>query len=144
MVSLDVSAALNAAYNGLPWEEIAEAAGCSYRELWTRRREDALFDQALADARDAGLELRADSLYTLGEDPETDINRARLLSDNIKWLLARRKRKDYGDRVDVDVRQVVDISLALTEARRRIPGHQTDLVEDVTPRPLLPVPNPFD
>jgi hypothetical protein len=93
---------------------------CVAPQYFARYRANApLFDASFERARLDGLELIADSLMTIADDVE-DVQRARLKSDNFKWLLSKRKPKIYGDKIDVNITERVDISLALSEARARV------------------------
>lgn len=72
-----------------------------------------------ADARQDGLEELADKLLTITDD-EPDVLRARLKSENTRWVLSKRKPHVYGDRLDLNVTKTVDIGAALLEARSRV------------------------
>ena len=76
------------------------------------------FARIFALARQEGLDNLADDLLDI---PDTcdDILKARLKSENTKWLLSKRKPQVYGERLDLHVNQTVDISTALKEARAR-------------------------
>lgn len=50
---------------------------------------------------------------------ELDAQRARNLIDAHKWLASKYKPKEYGERIDVNVTNTVDISGPLNEARAR-------------------------
>lgn len=69
----------------------------------------------------------ADGLMTVADEVQ-DVQRARLKSDNAKWLLAKRKPSVYGDKVDIHVTQTIDITGALSEAKKRALN-----IRDVTP-----------
>jgi hypothetical protein len=68
---------------------------------------------------------------------------ARVISDNIKWLLEKRKPKEYGQRVDVNVNLSADNAIveALARGRDRANGI---LIEgnavDVTPKRITASP----
>ena len=66
------------------------------------------------EAREVGTALMEDDLITEGENSEHDftddgdidheaIARSRLKCDNLKWVMARRKPKRYGDQVNVSI-----------------------------------------
>lgn len=60
---------------------------------------------------------------------------AKVISDNIKWLLGKRKPKEYGDRVQVDHSVTVDVAIttALDAARRRVAVEDKSDVIDAVP-----------
>jgi len=60
-----------------------------------------------------------DALRELDEDVTIPVDRARLMSDNRKWAASRLNPKVYGDRVDVNMNQTIDIGANLAEARGR-------------------------
>lgn len=109
---------LRQAVAGVPLTRICERLGYTDWDLWRYRNENTAFDQSLARALDAGVEAQTDKLLTVHEE-ERDSQRARVISDNIKWIAARRKRSAYGDSVDINVNERVDISGSLLEARKR-------------------------
>lgn len=110
---------LDLAVEGLPIHHIAQRAGIPVGKL--RYLVDTDYNNLAlryARARDLGFDVMTDRLLTITEE-EPDIYKARLVSDNVKWIAAKRKPKVYGDKVDVSVTHTVDISSALTEARQR-------------------------
>ena len=60
----------------------------------------------------------ADKLLTIHEECD-DAKQASTLSSNIKWLLSRRSPKRYGDKIQVDIAQTVDIRGAMSDAKER-------------------------
>lgn len=79
---------------------------------------DTVFGSDCSRALELGFEIQADSLHTIADDYH-DVQKARLKSDNLKWILARRVPHKYGDRLDINLNQTVDITGALLEARNR-------------------------
>jgi transposase len=100
-------------------KDIAKAAGVEVATISQWRMRNSAFENRYAHAQSIGFEVQADSLLEITEQ-EQDVNKARLKSDNLKWILARRAASRYGDRIDVNVHQTVDIGGALSEARRRV------------------------
>lgn len=76
-----------------------------YNAMFTRARQD-------------GLEELADSLQTIADEVE-DVQRARLKSENLRWILSKRKPQVYGDKIEVSGNVTIDIGQALAEARAR-------------------------
>lgn len=62
---------------------------------------------------------RAEMLIDIPDEYE-DIARAKLKSDNIKWLISRQNRKDYGEKLDIHSHHTVDLKGALDEANNRL------------------------
>lgn len=140
MTIMDQRIVLECAAQGLSLQKIAAAAGCSHTHIFDWCRKDAAFAAAFAEARAQGLEVRADELLDMADDPAADVMRLRVKAENYRWLLSKRKPKEYGDRLDVNVAQTVDITLALNDARRRL-ARPLDVL-DVVPRQLS-APDPF-
>lgn len=86
------------------------------------------FERAWAFARDVQTEHLADTLLhvTDGLEPQ-NVGVARLQSENVRWLLSKWNRR-YGDRLDLNIEQTVNIAGALAEARARLlpKRYQTD------------------
>lgn len=110
--------AIGLASQGKTLAEIRDAIGISQQEFWEYRQENSDFAEAFARARQEGLEELADGLLTITEE-EHDVQKARLRSENVRWLLSKRKPHVYGDRIDLNVNQTIDINAALFEARQR-------------------------
>jgi hypothetical protein len=118
--------AIELSYEGKIARKIREEIGVSSAAWAKEIRNDTAFETSLRQARSDALEDMADSLLTVCEEP--DIYRARLKSDNMKWLLAKRKPSTYGDRVDLNVNHVISIGDALRDAKNR-----SRLVEEAKP-----------
>lgn len=124
------TAAIAAGFEGKTFAQIAEAIGVSVSTLDRARSDLTQFREELSRARDVGFEVRAESLLTLPTDDDLDVNRARLLSDNIKWYLARIKRETYGDKLDLNVNQQVDLVGIIGRVRQLQPmGNQAPMLE---------------
>jgi hypothetical protein len=110
--------ALELAAKGEPLKVIIDEIMSNEIGFWLYRQQYPEFQLAFEQARQEGLEHLADGLITAHKD-EIDVQRARLKSDNAKWLLSKRKPTVYGDKVDIHVSQTIDITDALREARSR-------------------------
>jgi len=106
---------------GLSLKKIAEATGVSTSAMFYHRRQSKTFEKAYNLAQEQGFEHDADKLKTAHEDIPDPL-KARLFSENNRWLLSRRAASKYGDRLDITVGQTVDMSQALIDARKRA-GH---------------------
>jgi hypothetical protein len=99
-------------------KKLRDSIKCSSQSFYTLIDRSPLFASRLSRARNESLEDLADSLLTILDD-EPDTLRARLKSENIKWILSKRKPSTYGDKLEVSVNQTIDISQALSDARNR-------------------------
>jgi len=123
--------AIELASKGEPYKVIIDEALLeSEYEFWLYRQHYPDFNISFEQARQEGLEHLADGLMT-AHNEFTDVQRARLKSDNAKWLLSKRKPTIYGDKVDIHVSQTIDIGAALAEARSRALPQSTDANQKV-------------
>lgn len=120
--------AIDMAAEGKSITQIVDSLCVSNHQFLMLRQNDPVFSESFERARHEGLEHIADNLLVVA-DEYADVQRARLKSDNAKWLLSKRKPKIYGDKIDVNINQTIDISGALSEAKQRaLP------IRDVTPK----------
>lgn len=80
-------------------------------------------DRELSLAYARALEIRSDLLADEAleiADTEQDAGKARNRIDVRKWLASKHNSKRYGDRIDLNVTQTLDISATLQEARTRL------------------------
>jgi len=95
------------------------------------RRKDDRFAQDYARAREIGFEVNAEQLRTIHDDIH-DVQKAKLASDNTKWLLSKVIPKTYGDRIDVNVTDNTAFGqalVALSERRKRLISDQSATAE---------------
>ena len=133
-IQTDEAKILDLLANGQTLAKACETVGLSTGQFMQRLPNRTSLAHAFVCARDAGAEVLADSLLGL-TDTEADVNRARLKSDNIKWILSRRHAAKFGDRIDVNVNATVDLTSAISEARNRlrpVRDQEPDII-DVTP-----------
>ena len=104
---------------GHTWKKIADTVGVHTQLLGRWLREDTDFSNLCAQAREFGFDVRAESIIEIAEQ-ESDVQRARLRTDVIRWLSERQAPAKYSERVNLNVTQNLDIAGALTEARARI------------------------
>ncbi len=119
MTPSDQERALALAAAGRTMRQIAGELRCHVRDIYQQLAKNAAFERRFARARKEGLELLADDLITIS-DEQPDVNRAKLKSDNVRWLLARRLPGQYGDRLAVDVSHSIDLRAALQGAEVRL------------------------
>ena len=114
---------------GATQRDVRDTLGVQIDEINGTAAADPLFATALAQARSAGYDAMADELLHAHQD-DPDVQRARLRSDNLRWLLSKRKAQLYGDRLDVSVTQQLDLSGALQLAQDRMRARYLVQVED--------------
>lgn len=110
---------------------------------------DATLQKMVSEAAIESEDMMADLLVNIDQH-HPDPKMAKVISDNIKWLLARRRGADYGDRMVVESRNTSQdeaIISALREAIGRIPIPEKPIEDiiDVTPEPdpnLVPIEGP--
>jgi len=142
----ECNTAISLASEGRSLGRIFEELEISAYYFWKCVEEDTFFEKRFTSARNNGLECIADNLLDIVE-LEPDVNKARLLSDNSKWILSKRKPKVYGDKIDVNISQTVDIGAALSEAKSRVItevtplslDHSSDRTQDVIETEVIPV-----
>lgn len=69
-------------------------------------------------AQQARTEMLVDEIVEIA-DTEPDPQKARVRTDCRKWVASKMKPNKYGERLDININQTVDISSALTDARKR-------------------------
>ncbi len=116
-------AGLDAALEGLSYEQIAQAMGCSKRTLVRLRQDYVPFNDTLSRARAIALEYLADDLRCVVEQhPEHHGNPQLLktLFEAGKWYLSVSDPKKYGDKMHLEVTERVDLKSALQQAEQRV------------------------
>lgn len=87
-------------------------------QFWRYRQRHPLFEQELKSVRQFAAEILADSTLTLVDDYPNPLQ-ARVKFEIIKWVCATRYPEVYGERLDVNVNQTIDIGGALAAALAR-------------------------
>lgn len=106
------------ALEGTSFKLICRELGLSVFDFRLILRANPQYNKAFQQARIEGYSVLADSLLDVPIE-QPDPYRARLLSDNIKWLIGKRMPEVYGEKVRVEL-EVVDLQGALDAARSRI------------------------
>ena len=111
---------------------ICKDMGVARRSLWDYRQSNPLFEQRLVRALEEGAHAMVDSTVEIADDTTIDAHRARNRINARQWAVERRYRKTYGQHVDLNITERIDISGALIEARRRVslPVRDQALIED--------------
>lgn len=75
---------------------------------------------AYARAQEIRADLLADQIITIADDETKDPHRARNQINARQWIASKHHSKRYGDRIDLNVTQTIDIGSTLQEARARL------------------------
>lgn len=118
MTSEMMDRAIDLLASGLTLKKTAENLGINVQTIAYHYHEDGDFFQRCSRAQMFAVEIKVDQLNEIAE-AEPDVNRARLQCDNIKWTASKRHVQRYGDRLDVNVTQTVDVKSALNEGLSR-------------------------
>ena len=109
---------------GATIKQACERADISPGEFYRARKADPELQAATLIAQEIGAEQLADGLADIHTEIPNPLM-ARVVSDNRRWLLARRHRALYGDKVTVEHSQG-DLTDVLREAIARIPRPISD------------------
>lgn len=90
--------------------------------LWTELKDDPLFEKNVRDARESFCHELASDLLVVADNCETmiDIQRARLKSENIRFVISKLAPRTFGDNIQVNVNHTLDLSRVLAAAAARV------------------------
>lgn len=110
-------------------DDVAKAMGWTTRQLVQRLRNDPALYADFRAAKEIAMDIMVDGLQDV-TDRELDVQRARLKSDNIKWLAERLAPRQYGvqQRMELNVTGSIDLAAAIAQGNQR-------LMRDITPSP---------
>ena len=102
--------------------DICKKFTISQQFLHQWRKKDTLFGQRFDEARKAAAESMVESLTDIAKDAvtPTDVAIASLKSNNIKWIASKHNREQYGEKMEMNIHQTLDISGILKAAEARI------------------------
>jgi len=110
--------AISLATSGMSLNAICKELNISNENMRSYLNNNLSFKTKFNDAREDGYDALADQLLTITNE-ESDHNKAKVKSDNIKWLLSKRKANVYGDKIEVNMNATIDIGATLAEAKAR-------------------------
>ena len=117
--------------NGSPLREAVKQAGLTPDAFHYRLSSDRTAALAYARAVEIKADLLADEVVHLA-DGDGDPAKVRNQMTARQWLASKLHAKRYGDRVDLNVTQTIDIGSTLAEARARLlPARYLDNPTDV-------------
>lgn len=90
---------------------VCKAIGLNPASVRNLAAMDEEFDKALAIAYQHSQHAQVERLYEIPLDTTLSDARAKLLSDNIKWIAARSNRKAWGDSLQVDQNVAVSVTM---------------------------------
>jgi len=93
--------------------------GVSNTEFYKTLNENPSLENQYVRAQAAMAELLAEEIIEIS-DTDHDAARARNRIDTRKWYAGKTKPHKFGDRIDLNVNQIVDIGSALAEAKSRV------------------------
>lgn len=99
-------------------EKACQLAGVTEYRYTKWLAELPAFEQAVRRARAIIVDRRVDRIAEVART-EPDVNRAALIIKTDQWLASKLIPKVYGDRLDLNITQTIDIGSALAEARNR-------------------------
>lgn len=100
--------------------------GISVRVFRNTVEKNETLKELYDEAQVLGYDRLAETLLEIDRDPhygQSDPKMARVISDNIKWLLEKRKPKEYGARVAHDITISADHAVIDALARGRARAH---------------------
>jgi len=118
MTDMEVREAIDKLYTGITLAAALGHNGTRIRAFYRMIEEIPLLDQEYMRAQRAQSEIQVSEIKEIA-DTEPDPNRARVMIDARKWYASKMTPHKYGDRIDLNITQSVDISAALLEAKKR-------------------------
>jgi len=120
--------------NGSSLKDAAKECGIDVFKFNRMLQGDKQAAQAYARAVEIRADLLADEALQIA-DTENDAAKARNQIQVRQWLASKLYAKRYGDRIDLNVTQTIDVSATLAEARARLlPIRDQQNVIDAQPR----------
>lgn len=130
-----VSKVIELILDGLPLREAVKKCGMTPNAFAYRLQQDKAAAIAYSRAVEIKADLLADEVVHLA-DGDGDPAKVRNQMNARQWLASKLYAKRYGDRIDLNVTQTIDIGSTLAEARARLlqPGRDLAQVVDVETR----------
>lgn len=107
-------------------------------------KEDQQLTMLLVDAERRGYDALADALLQPGNHllyGETNPQMAKVMSDNIKWLLSKRRPKEFGDRIEI--KHEISLDRAITDAMDAARQRATSRTLELSPTDYVQLPAPI-
>lgn len=106
-------------------------------------KQDAALQAMYEEAVQRGNDAMADALINIDNHAihgQSDAKMAKVISDNIKWVLSKRDGKRFGEKIEVKHEITMDRAIvsALEAARTRVPVIDADYTRAIDVTPALP------
>lgn len=118
---------IDALYETVHVGDALDLVGLTSQTFYELLKTEPKLAAAHAAARQAQAFAMVDDMRKLA-DSDGDPAKIRNQIDVRKWTASRLNRKDFGDSVDINVTQTVDIGSALSEARQRVTRPVSDQI----------------
>lgn len=115
-----VEQAIELVARGASLANISKTLNVKLSTLWEAIQRDVSTAAAFERARELRAEAEIDELIEIADTSTNDPKVVRNQLDARKWRITKLKPKKYGDRLQLDVTQTVDVSGALGEAKSRL------------------------
>lgn len=125
-----VARVIDAVLDGTPLRVAVKAQGLTPQLFHYRLSQDKAAAVAYSRAAELKADLLADDIVALA-DGDGDPGKVRNQIQARQWLASKLHARRYGDRIDLNVTQTVDIGATLQEARARLarPIRDLDVIE---------------
>lgn len=139
-------AVANDILEGMSLREAVKRAGTNVHEFHAILAEDQKAAAHYARAQEFRADILADEIIHIADqDGDSGVTRNKI--EARKWIASKLKPKTYGDRIDLNVSQTLDIAGTLALAQQRLrPAH--DLIEHNPPQVIdsiaVSIPEPLD
>lgn len=125
--------------------DILRSTGVNVSTFYNYIRKDPKRNDAYKTAREVSTHALADKLVSVITDESLTDFQKRLYSDNVKWLTARRNKKDYGEKIEIEQNTSIDLKLALKQAESRVVNtvniaekyQKQDFLKDAEKSPMI-------
>lgn len=111
--------AVELALSGGTIREICRVVVVSTTGLYNELLRDSSFKTRFEQAREQGIETQVDSILDIARE-EPDVQRARVVTDSIKWIASKRKPNTYGDKITMDINGQVDLRAIMEDGAKRL------------------------
>lgn len=123
--NLDINqqiAILDATILGTKTTSICKDLDIDWRSVYAYANKDPIFKKKWRESRDIYLESQIECLFTIADGLETmtEVNAARVKSDNIKWIAGKWKPEIYGENLNISMNHSLDLSSILLAAENRV------------------------
>lgn len=116
---IEIDAVLDDMHSGIPVYRSLKERNIAPRKFFDTLQQSPELLATFALAQESCAESLAGEIIDIS-DNESDPQRARNRIDARKWYASKLRPSKFGDRIDLNVTQIVDIGAALAEAKARI------------------------